>query len=173
MMTLTDLRNRLNHHPPKGDQEARYQVLRQATLQMGRQVLALTPPSPEQTEAISFLELALMKANAAIARNEAWTKTDAWKLVDASPGCAIHAAALDRAGGDRDQTHQEAELRKRVADMQARDGSLQEPEGPMNAAMGAGRMALGDSEPADSDSRFAGQPLPSRGGGSPITTRYS
>jgi hypothetical protein len=168
-MTLTELKNRFNHHPPKGDQEQRYQVLRQATLALARQVLGLTPPSPEQTEALNLLDTVLMKANAAIARNEAWTKTDAWQLVDASPGCAIHAGALDGSGGERDreQTQQEAQLRKRATELGA---MLKEPESPMMGSANANRLSL--DEP---DTRYAGQQgqqLPSRGP-SPITTRYS
>jgi hypothetical protein len=124
-MNTSDLRNRFTHHPPKGDQQARYEQLREAGLQLAMQILAFTPPSPEQTEAIDLLDLAINKANAAIARNEAWTMGEAWQLVNASPGAAAYAGegeALREGPSPGKAVDAEYDLRRQAAERQADQG---------------------------------------------------
>jgi hypothetical protein len=59
------------YHPPAGDdQVARYTVLRSAAHLFARGVMQFTPPSREQSLALTKVEEAVMWANAAIARNE-------------------------------------------------------------------------------------------------------
>ena len=65
-----ELERRFTYHPPKGDQAQRYQALRAMAMQGARAIVQYTPPSREQSLALSKLEEASMWANAAIARNE-------------------------------------------------------------------------------------------------------
>lgn len=69
-MDTADLVNRFTHHPPKGDQAVRYGEIRQHAMQLATRITESTPPSREQSLAITHLEEAVMWANAAIARNE-------------------------------------------------------------------------------------------------------
>jgi hypothetical protein len=65
-----DLANRFTHHPPKGDQAARYDLIRGAAHQFATLINQETPVSREQSLAFTHLEDTVMWANAAIARNE-------------------------------------------------------------------------------------------------------
>lgn len=65
-----DIANRFSYHPPKDDQPERYVAIRNAAGNYAELILGLTPPSREQSLAITKLEEAVMFANAAIARNE-------------------------------------------------------------------------------------------------------
>lgn len=58
------------HHEPKGDQPQRYAALRVCASQYAKAIATLTPPSREQSIALTHLEDASMWASAAIARNE-------------------------------------------------------------------------------------------------------
>lgn len=58
------------YHPPKGDQAARYQILRNWGKQVATRIVELTPPSREQSLALTKLEEVLFWANASIARGE-------------------------------------------------------------------------------------------------------
>lgn len=58
------------YHPPKDDQAERYDMLRSEARNLCRVIQTQTPPSREQSVAITKLEEALFWANAAIARNE-------------------------------------------------------------------------------------------------------
>lgn len=58
------------YHSPKEDQPERYGELRAAAKELSIMVLRYTPPSREQSLALTKLEEAIMFANAAIARNE-------------------------------------------------------------------------------------------------------
>ena len=64
------LQNRFTYHAPKGDQAIRYTMLRDAMKDVARLYVTLTPPSREQSLALTKLEESSMWANAAIARNE-------------------------------------------------------------------------------------------------------
>jgi len=61
---------RFTYHPPKNDQTARYEQLRQAGYTLAQLIATSTPPSREQSLAFTHLEEAIMQANAAIARRE-------------------------------------------------------------------------------------------------------
>lgn len=58
------------YHPPKGDQAERYQTIRAEAHKLARKIVQLSPPSREQSLALTNLEDAVFWSNAAIARNE-------------------------------------------------------------------------------------------------------
>lgn len=58
------------YHPPKNDQAERSAEIRDLARAYATTMLRLTPPSREQSLALTHLEEAVMWANAAIARNE-------------------------------------------------------------------------------------------------------
>lgn len=68
------MHNRLNndftHHPPFGDQTERYQKIRDFARAFATIICENTPPSREQSVALTSLDNVVMMANAAIARNE-------------------------------------------------------------------------------------------------------
>jgi len=64
------LENDFTHHPPKGDQAARYVKIRNMAKELAFFICAKTPPGREQSAALSHLEQAVFLANAAIARGE-------------------------------------------------------------------------------------------------------
>lgn len=66
----TMLGNNFKYHAPKDDQQERYVFLRDEAKILGYNILKNTPPSREQSLAITNLEQAIFWANAAIARNE-------------------------------------------------------------------------------------------------------
>lgn len=65
-----DIKHRFSYHAPKDDQGERYGTLRARGASLARHILSETPPSREQSIAMTKLEEAVMWANAAIARNE-------------------------------------------------------------------------------------------------------
>lgn len=65
-----DLDSNYKYHPPKEGQPERYQALRDKAKELAELIVKLTPPSREQSVALTNLETASMWANAAIARNE-------------------------------------------------------------------------------------------------------
>lgn len=64
------LDNTFRYHAPKPDQLPRYEILRRAAAAHAEAIVRLTPPSREQSLALTHIEEASMQANAAIARNE-------------------------------------------------------------------------------------------------------
>ncbi len=64
------LDNTFTYHAPFGDQSTRYAIIRNGAWMLAENILASTPPSREQSLALTKLEEAVMWANAAIARNE-------------------------------------------------------------------------------------------------------
>lgn len=64
------IKNDFSYHPPKGDQEQRYQANRAKFLALAEHVVNTTPTGREQSLAVTKLEEAMFWANAAIARNE-------------------------------------------------------------------------------------------------------
>lgn len=68
--TPETLDNNFKYHPPKGDQQDRYEQIRAGGREMAGYITKLTPPSREQSLALTKLEEAVMWANASIARNE-------------------------------------------------------------------------------------------------------
>lgn len=65
-----NLERRFTYHPPIGDQVARYAALRDKAHELARLICELSPPSREQSVALTQVEDAVMWANAAISRNE-------------------------------------------------------------------------------------------------------
>lgn len=64
------LENNFTYHAPKEDQQQRYLELRARAKDLAFLIVAETPPSREQSCALTSLEEAIFWANAAIARNE-------------------------------------------------------------------------------------------------------
>ena len=65
-----ELDTRFIYHPPIGEQPRRYETIRDAARGMADEIVLLTPPSREQSLALTKLEECVMWANAAIARRE-------------------------------------------------------------------------------------------------------
>lgn len=64
------LENEYTYHSPKEDQPERYVYLRLKAKELAMSIVSLTPPSREQSVALTKLEEAIFAANAAIARHE-------------------------------------------------------------------------------------------------------
>lgn len=69
-MTAEQIENNFSYHPPKGDQQQQYEVIREGAKQVAIIINAACPESREKALAMTNLEQAVMWANAAIARNE-------------------------------------------------------------------------------------------------------
>lgn len=67
---LAQVEKSFTYHAPKGDQPQRYVAIREKAKELAGLILHETPPSREQSLAITALEEASIWANAAIARNE-------------------------------------------------------------------------------------------------------
>lgn len=70
MTSSADIENRFTYHAPKPGQPERYVELRDTAKVLATKIVALTPPSREQSLALTNLEQAIFWANAGIARNE-------------------------------------------------------------------------------------------------------
>ena len=64
------LENDYTYHAPTGDQVERYQAIRDDAHSLAITICENTPPSREQSVALTLLEQVVMEANASIARNE-------------------------------------------------------------------------------------------------------
>ncbi len=69
-----ELIKRFTYHKPSGDQPGRYEKIRGDALTFAAFLSSCTPPSREQSLALTKLEEVVFWANAAIARNEKETK---------------------------------------------------------------------------------------------------
>lgn len=67
---VTRLNNDFQYHAPKEDQQERYVFIRDNAKRMAITICENTPPSREQSVALTLLDQVVMMANAAIARNE-------------------------------------------------------------------------------------------------------
>lgn len=67
-ITAAEILNRFTYHPPDPDQLPKYERLREEARLFAETIVELTPPSREQSEALTCLETSVMFANAAIAR---------------------------------------------------------------------------------------------------------
>jgi hypothetical protein len=67
---LARIENNFTYHAPKGDQLARYQLIRDTAKKLALLLIDNTPVSREQSLALTQLEDAVMWANASIARGE-------------------------------------------------------------------------------------------------------
>ena len=65
-----DLNHRFIYHSPKPGQTERYQAIRDKAKELAELIVGETPPSREQSVALTELETCVMWSNAAIARNE-------------------------------------------------------------------------------------------------------
>lgn len=68
--TTQQIENNFQYHAPKDDQQERYVFLRDEAKILAYNIVKNTPPSREQSLALTNLEQAIFWANAAIARNE-------------------------------------------------------------------------------------------------------
>lgn len=66
-LTQADLDEIFTYHSPTTDQADKYVMLRAKAKELAADILALVPPSAEQTLAIRHLQEAVMFANAGIA----------------------------------------------------------------------------------------------------------
>lgn len=64
------IENESEYHQPKNDQAERYELLRSLASAFKLEVIARTPPSKEQDNALKAIDEATFWSNAAIARNE-------------------------------------------------------------------------------------------------------
>lgn len=69
-MDLAELDRRFTYHAPKGDQAERYTAIRALARDFAANLMMACPESRELSLALTNLELAVMWANAAIARRE-------------------------------------------------------------------------------------------------------
>lgn len=66
----TRIASDFTYHAPKPGQGERYETIRMKAYNLAYDLLTLTPPSREQSLALTALEEVVMWANAAIARGE-------------------------------------------------------------------------------------------------------
>lgn len=64
------IENNFQYHAPKDDQQERYVFIRDEARVLAYNIVRNSPPSREQSLALTNLEQAIFWANAAIARNE-------------------------------------------------------------------------------------------------------
>ena len=67
---LKRLKNVFTYHPPSGTQAARYESIRNSAYTLANLFMVSCPASRELSLALTYLEIAVMEANAAIARGE-------------------------------------------------------------------------------------------------------
>ena len=67
---MKNLNNIYTYHAPKGDQQERYEDIREKARELAEQIERCCPDSREKSLAHTKLEEAVMWANASIARNE-------------------------------------------------------------------------------------------------------
>ena len=64
------IENDFSYHAPKDDQSERYIQIRASAKELAYIIVRLSPPSREQSVALTLLDQVVMETNAAIARNE-------------------------------------------------------------------------------------------------------
>jgi len=69
-MDFAQLKHDFTYHPPKGDQQKKYETLRLEALELAQLMNDFCPDSREKSIAIRKLREAIMWANASIACNE-------------------------------------------------------------------------------------------------------
>lgn len=67
MITKEQLDNWFSYHKPEPGQPEKYEALRDSAKQFAAMIVAMTPPSADQTAALRKVREAVMTANAAIA----------------------------------------------------------------------------------------------------------
>ncbi|MEM8493760.1 MAG: hypothetical protein AAF663_00050 [Planctomycetota bacterium] len=69
--SLTDIHERVRHHPPKGQATIdKHQTVREETERYMQHIAANVPDGREKSLALTKIEEAMMWANAGIARNQ-------------------------------------------------------------------------------------------------------
>ena len=68
--SVLQINNNFRYHPPKGDQQERYETIREEAKMLAHVINNLCIDSREKSLAMTNLEQAVMWANAAIARTE-------------------------------------------------------------------------------------------------------
>lgn len=69
MTTRNDLIHRFTYHPPTADQIPKYERIRDEARSFALLLEELAPDSAELDEAYTHIDIAVMRANAAIARH--------------------------------------------------------------------------------------------------------
>ena len=67
---MKNLNNIYTYHAPKGDQQERYEDIREKARELAELIERCCPDSREKSHSHTKLEEAVMRANASIARNE-------------------------------------------------------------------------------------------------------
>jgi hypothetical protein len=67
---LARIMNNFTYHAPKNDQQERYRLIRDTAKAFALLIVTNSPPSREQSVALTNLEQVVFNVNAAIARNE-------------------------------------------------------------------------------------------------------
>ena len=67
---VSRIENDFKYHQPINDQQERYVEVREAAKKFAYIICKYSPPSREQSVALTQLDIVVMQANAAIARNE-------------------------------------------------------------------------------------------------------
>lgn len=75
MINPEEINTRFTYHPPRAGQPAIYEQIRYQAKELAISISALTPPSREQSLAITALEESVMWANAAVARRSVEEQT--------------------------------------------------------------------------------------------------
>jgi hypothetical protein len=69
MPTEDEIVDRFTYHPPKEEQIPKYVEIRDTARQFALVIHDLCPDSPELDEALTYIDIAVMRANASIARH--------------------------------------------------------------------------------------------------------
>jgi hypothetical protein len=85
-ITEEDLVNRFVYHAPSPEQGDKYMLLRRKALEFATMIVDLVPPGRQASLAVTAVEEAVMRANAAIAQDTPRATTDVL-LGDACPEC--------------------------------------------------------------------------------------
>jgi hypothetical protein len=67
---MADIENRFTYHAPKPGQPERYVLIRDTAKELAYIIDEACPDSREKSSALTYLDITVMLANAAIARNE-------------------------------------------------------------------------------------------------------
>jgi hypothetical protein len=70
MITGDQIENMFTYHKPTQEQAERYILIRDQAKALATLIVSITPTSREQSLAITYLQVSVMLANAAIALNE-------------------------------------------------------------------------------------------------------
>jgi len=89
-----DLDNIFTYHKPFGDQPVRFTAIRDNARELAKLIVSMTPPSREQSLALTNIQQAVMWANAAIAINEKEPVTDPAAILAGDPDKPLRVVEL-------------------------------------------------------------------------------